>query len=54
MTSSGAAARRKGADFERGIVLRFREAMPDAEVRSADRGNHRRGSAEPAPGSISG
>jgi len=45
MTSSGAAARRKGADFERGIVLRFREAMPDADVR---RGLQSRSGAEVA------
>ena len=30
---NGAGARRKGADFERAIVHRFREAMPGAEVR---------------------
>jgi hypothetical protein len=30
---NGAGARRKGADFERDMVHRFREAMPDAEVR---------------------
>lgn len=30
---SGARSRRKGADFERWMVHRFREAMPGAEVR---------------------
>ena len=30
---SGARSRRKGARFEREMVLRFREAMPGAEVR---------------------
>lgn len=29
----GALSRRKGAAFERELVQRFREAMPDAEVR---------------------
>lgn len=30
---SGAHSRRKGADFERALVQRFREAMPDAGIR---------------------
>ncbi len=30
---TGAASRRKGADFERWLVQRFREAMPEATVR---------------------
>lgn len=30
---SGATSRRKGARFERAMVHRFREAMPDAEVK---------------------
>jgi len=30
---SGATSRRKGARFERAMVHRFREAMPDAEIR---------------------
>jgi hypothetical protein len=30
---NGAGARRKGADFERSLVQRFRAAMPDAAVR---------------------
>jgi len=30
---NGAGSRRKGADFERAIVRRFREVMPNAEVR---------------------
>ena len=29
---SGAMSRRKGARFERAMVHRFREAMPNAEV----------------------
>lgn len=29
----GGLSRRKGVRFEREMVLRFREAMPDAEVR---------------------
>lgn len=30
---SGATSRRKGARFERAMVHRFRDAMPDAEIR---------------------
>jgi hypothetical protein len=30
---SGAHSRRKGAEFERALVQRFREAMPDAGIR---------------------
>jgi hypothetical protein len=30
---TGAASRRKGHDFERALVQRFREVMPDATVR---------------------
>jgi hypothetical protein len=30
---SGAHSRRKGAEFERAMVLRFRDAMPDATIR---------------------
>lgn len=30
---SGASSRRKGYDYERALVRRFREAMPGAEVR---------------------
>ena len=30
---SGAGSRRKGAEFERALVHRFRDAMPDATVR---------------------
>lgn len=30
---SGAGSRRKGAEFERALVQRFREAMPEAEVK---------------------
>ncbi|WP_249348066.1 hypothetical protein [Corallococcus exiguus] len=30
---SGASSRRKGADFERALVHRFREAMPEALIR---------------------
>ena len=42
---SGATSRRKGARFERAMVHRFREAMPDAEVR---RGLQSRGGEEVA------
>ncbi len=42
---SGAASRRKGARFERAMVHRFREVMPDAEVR---RGLQSRGGDEVA------
>ena len=30
---TGAGSRRKGADFERALVRRFREAMPDTTIR---------------------
>ncbi|MCU0664663.1 MAG: hypothetical protein MUC50_20360, partial [Myxococcota bacterium] len=30
---SGALSRRKGVAFERALVLRFREAMPDVEIK---------------------
>ncbi len=30
---NGRYSRRKGADFERALVHRFREAMPDADIR---------------------
>jgi hypothetical protein len=42
---SGATSRRKGARFERDMVHRFREAMPDAEIR---RGLQSRGGDEVA------
>lgn len=42
---SGAGSRRKGAEFERALVRRFREAMPDATVR---RGLQARSGAEVA------
>ena len=42
---SGATSRRKGARFERAMVHRFREAMPNAEVR---RGLQSRGGEEVA------
>jgi len=42
---TGAASRRKGAQFERDMVLRFREAMPNATVR---RGLQSRGGSEVA------
>jgi hypothetical protein len=42
---TGAASRRKGAQFERELVLRFREAMPEATVR---RGLQSRGGSEVA------
>ncbi|HMA96875.1 MAG TPA: hypothetical protein VKP30_29525 [Polyangiaceae bacterium] len=42
---NGAGARRKGAQFERDMVLRFRETMPSADVK---RGLQYRGGAEVA------